>query len=215
MNPSLPDTPTPIAAISDAQGNIESQAAASSTFASDLRLILAETRILDRDQLRAILSSGCDLLTPSEQWRGVKTSALIVNEDITKLLLVQIFPSERWLAPGGEIVAGEDPHHTALRHAREMTGVEAKPASAQSPDKIFHAEVATDFEGDQRLGAETSFLVFGHENNPIQKGPGIHDAKWVTILDMLDAEEAHLMGISTKAYWFGEHARMVRALKAG
>ena len=63
-----------------------------------------------------------------EQWRGYKQSvptfgAIVLNEDLTKVLLVQSYWAKpSWGFPKGKVNEDEDPSHCAVREVLEETG---------------------------------------------------------------------------------------------
>lgn len=66
--------------------------------------------------------------TVIEQWRGYKQSvptfgAIVLNEDLTKVLLVQSYWAKNsWGFPKGKVNEDEEPSHCAVREVLEETG---------------------------------------------------------------------------------------------
>jgi 8-oxo-dGTP pyrophosphatase MutT (NUDIX family) len=56
-------------------------------------------------------------------------SAVVIRDELGRVLVVRKRGTSRFMLPGGKIEAGETPAHAAVRELREEVGAELDPAS--------------------------------------------------------------------------------------
>ena len=89
----------------------------------------------DRDAILALLRSGKDAFARATFEPGhVTGSAFVLDAKEERLLMLHHKKLDRWLQPGGHADPGEtDPLATALREAREETGIEGLLPHPRAP----------------------------------------------------------------------------------
>jgi 8-oxo-dGTP pyrophosphatase MutT (NUDIX family) len=63
------------------------------------------------------------LFSKENSYGHFTSSAFIVNEDMTKVLLIRHLEHQKWLLPGGHIEDGENTLEAAIREAEEEVGL--------------------------------------------------------------------------------------------
>ena len=79
-------------------------------------------------------------------------SAVVIRDELGRVLVVRKRGTSRFMLPGGKIEAGETAAHAAVRELREEVGAELDPASlvllgewtapaANEPDHVVHGHI--------------------------------------------------------------------------
>lgn len=96
-------------------------------------------------QLRAFLEGvasdavfGRDLAGEAPNWGHVTGSAWIVNEDASRVIMLYHAKLNKWVQPGGHCDGESDVLSVAMREAREETGLEVAPVTAEIFDIDVH-----------------------------------------------------------------------------
>jgi 8-oxo-dGTP pyrophosphatase MutT (NUDIX family) len=74
------------------------------------------------------------LFSKENSYGHFTSSAFIVNEDMTKVLLIRHLEHQKWLLPGGHIEDGENTLEAAIREAEEEVGL-SKMRRKPSPNR--------------------------------------------------------------------------------
>ena len=103
----------------------------------------------DKAVMLEFTNSCDDVLTRNNHFGHFSASALVVNEDFTKTLLVHHNVYNGYVLPGGHADGESDFLSVAIREVKEETGIEVKPYSNEI-FSIFSAPVA--IETDDKRG---------------------------------------------------------------
>lgn len=137
----------------------------------------------DLDAMRA-LASSLDQPFSRGQWPAHFTgSAVVVTPDGRKVCLVMHAKLRRWLQPGGHADPADDGsmEQTALREAREETGLEVKlhPAAPAPFDVDVHVIPARKDEPEHRH-LDVRYLVVAANPDALAHDPiESHGAQWL------------------------------------
>ncbi|WP_227380088.1 NUDIX hydrolase [Haladaptatus halobius] len=122
-----------------------------------------------------------DALADNEAFNAGWVVATVVLDDDDRILLAYHEDDGSWLLPGGSVIPGEDLAETAIREAKEETGVEIVP---QRPYAVVQNRVECN-------GRTRSFNVVLFSASPTspeigedlgEPGEPITDAEWFTTL---------------------------------
>ena len=147
------------------------------------------------------------------QWPAHFTgSAVVVSPDGARVCLVLHAKLNRWLQPGGhaDAVDGGDMAQTALREAREETGLEVALQSNAPLDVDVHVIPARKDEPEHRH-LDVRYLVIAKNPDALAHDPNeSHGAQWLTWVDALArADEAPLKRLLMKAQESLSHGERV------
>ena len=139
------------------------------------------------------------------QWPAHFTgSAVVVSPDGARVCLVMHAKLNRWLQPGGHAdpADGGQMDQTALREAREETGLEVKlfPGAPAPFDVDVHVIPARKADPEHRH-LDVRYLVVAANPDSLKHDPAeSHGAQWLTWADALArADEAPLRRLLEKA----------------
>ncbi len=161
-----------------------------------------EKETADLNVMRAFAASLAEPFS-RKQWPGHFTgSAVVVTPDGARVCLVLHAKLNRWLQPGGHADAadGGDMARTALREAREETGLDVELKSPTPIDVDVHVIPARKDEPEHRH-LDVRFLVVAKNPDALAHDPNeSHGAQWLTWEEALArADEAPLKRLLLKA----------------
>jgi 8-oxo-dGTP pyrophosphatase MutT (NUDIX family) len=156
--------------------------------------------------LRVMREFAVSLAEPfsRKQWPTHFTgSAVVVTPDGLRVCLLHHAKLNRWLQPGGhaDAVDGGDMAQTALREAREETGLEIELVSHTPLDVDVHVIPARKDEPEHRH-LDVRYLVIAKNPDALAHDPNeAHGAQWLTWEEALSrADEAPLKRMLSKAF---------------
>lgn len=155
--------------------------------------------------LRVMRDFAASLAEPfsRSQWPAHFTgSAVVVTPDGAHVCLVLHAKLQRWLQPGGhaDVVDGGDLAQTALREAREETGLDVELRSSTPLDLDVHVIPARKDEPEHRH-LDVRYLVVAKNPEALAHDPNeSHGAQWLTWDEAIArADEAPLRRMLSKA----------------
>lgn len=145
-------------------------------------------------ELTALEPGALDRATTPGHLTG---SALVVNHDATKTLLMLHTKLNRWLQPGGHADGEANLARVALKEATEETGIEGLEIVDPAIDLDIH-NVAKPGEPEV-LHYDVRFVVFAPEGAEPEGNHESQDIRWVGFdeLDAYDLDTGHLRMIAT------------------
>jgi 8-oxo-dGTP pyrophosphatase MutT (NUDIX family) len=123
-------------------------------------------------------------------------SAWIINNDTTKVLLVEHANLHKWLQPGGHADGDENVLRVALREANEETGLtnlSLKDAGLFDID-IHSIPARKDLSFPQHDHYDVRFLFYADENDKLLISDESTDLRWIDLseLDKFNSEKSIL-----------------------
>jgi 8-oxo-dGTP pyrophosphatase MutT (NUDIX family) len=149
--------------------------------------------------------------TGSPFWRGqfnpghLTASAIVVNKDRTRALLIHHAKLERWLQPGGHFEAGEhQPVDAAAREVREETGLATTWPSAlpRLLDVDVHAIPARGTD-PAHYHYDLRYLLIAENADAAVAGDGTTAFKWIGPDDVEGLGLDHSLRRALKKAWRG------------
>jgi 8-oxo-dGTP pyrophosphatase MutT (NUDIX family) len=108
-------------------------------------------------------------------------SAWVLNEPLTKVLLVHHVKLNRWLQPGGHADGNMDVMAVALRELQEETGIQTvKLFRAGIFDLDIHS-IPARTEFPQHDHYDVRFVFIANEVEPLIVSEESHDVQWIAI----------------------------------
>jgi len=167
----------------------------------------------ETEDLRVMREFAASLAEPfsRKQWPAHFTgSAVVVTLDGARVCLLHHAKLNRWLQPGGhaDSADGGDMAQTALREAREETGLEVELVSQTPLDVDVHVIPARKDEPEHRH-LDVRYLVIAKNPEALAHDPNeSHGAQWLTWEEALArADEAPLKRMLSKANSLSHGAR--------
>ena len=144
-----------------------------------------------------------DVLTRENEFGHFSASSWIVNNDITKVLMIHHNIYNSWTWTGGHADGDEDLLHVAIKEAKEETGLEnVSPIT----DEIFSIEIPT-VNGHIKRGKyvcphlhfNVTYLLKADENEKLTVKPDENSGvKWVNIDDVIETSSEAQMKVIFK-----------------
>lgn len=122
---------------------------------------------LNKDEERKYLDTIYQNIYDNGVPTTIRAAAAIIKDN--KILLIHRFNhgEEYYVLPGGGVETGETTENTAIREAKEETGLDIKIAKklwehpSENDHRMHHVFLVTDFNGESKLGGVESKI-----NNP-------------------------------------------------
>lgn len=112
-------------------------------------------------------------------------SAWIVNQDATKVLLVEHAKLHKWLQPGGHADGDENILRVALKEVEEETGLMNLQYDGQLFDIDIHSIPARkDLSFPQHDHYDVRFLFRGTDSDQLKISDESTDLKWISLQDL-------------------------------
>lgn len=155
------------------------------------------------NKLLDLLGRGDDLFSRHTRYGHFTSSAFIVSEDMTKVLLIRHLKHQKWLLPGGHVEDGENTLEAAIREAEEEVGLKYI--------KLLHSEIIdldihkipenTKKNEPEHWHFDTRYLfsVISDTNLIGLNKEEATDFQWIRISAILKNEDSHLYEIAKKA----------------
>lgn len=147
---------------------------------------------------RQIERNDPDLLARSNMAGHITASGVVLNADLTKILLIHHAGLDRWLQPGGHVDAA-DPSiwGAAAREVLEETGVAVRNPILFDIDS--HTIPANERKNE---GAHThhdfAFLVFAESEALSPQLSEVHAARWITLDELTCMEGQRMQRLARK-----------------
>lgn len=153
--------------------------------------------------LGAIMTAGEYAFTRKNEYGHFTASAFVVNNDMTKVLLIKHLKHNMWLIPGGHIDEDESALSASIRETEEEVGIKISDLTLldynildidvhRIPEDVRKCE-PSHFHYDVRYIFKLEDEAFIEINKSEAK-----DYKWIDISEVID-QDNHLSNVARKA----------------
>jgi 8-oxo-dGTP pyrophosphatase MutT (NUDIX family) len=169
-------------------------------FSENLKGYFDKNDFPNKAELEQFIISGEDLYSRKNQWGHLTGSAWIVNQDMTRVLLILHGKYKTWVAPGGHVDEGEIPFEAAVRETAEEVGVSKLLAKTYIFDLDVHPiPYSAKKDEPAHWHADLRFLMFGSNSMEINLDTNeCDDVRWFEIADLLKSEDHNLRRMAQK-----------------
>jgi 8-oxo-dGTP pyrophosphatase MutT (NUDIX family) len=138
-----------------------------------------------RDRLIAFLETyGMQAFDRALQTGHVTASAWIVDPERTQTVLLHHRKLDRWLQLGGHVDGDPDVRRSALREAREESGLRALRMIVETVyDVDVHRIPARDLEPEHEH-YDLRFAIEADPREPLVRNAESHDVRWILLSDL-------------------------------
>lgn len=147
---------------------------------------------------RQIERNDPDLFARSNMAGHITASGIVLNADLTKILLIHHAGLDRWLQPGGHVEAA-DPSiwDAAAREVLEETGVAVRDPILFDIDS--HAIAANERKGEgAHVHHDLAFLAFAKGEALKPQLTEVHAARWISLNELAVIESQRMRRLAKK-----------------
>ena len=138
-----------------------------------------------RDRLAAFLAEyGVRAFDRATATGHVTASAWIVDPERTHAVLLHHRKLDRWLQPGGHVDGDRDVRRSALREAREESGLRSLRAIADEIYDIDVHRIPGRPDEPEHDHYDVRFALEADPREPLRGNAESHDVRWIALVDL-------------------------------